>query len=139
MINTEKATFITAAGALFASWFGGWGGDMWTLLAFMAADWITGLIVAGIFHKSPKTKSGTLESNVGLKGLCRKGAMLLIVFVAARLDILMCLNGVLRTGVVVALVCNEALSIIENIGLMGVNYPKVLKDAIERLQEKQEK
>lgn len=138
-MNTEKVTFLTAAGALFASWFGGWDGDMWTLAAFMAIDWITGLIVAGVFHNSPKTENGTLESNIGLKGLCRKGAMLLLVIVAARLDILMCLNGVLRTGVIIALVCNEALSIIENIGLMGVDFPQALKDAVERLQEKQNK
>lgn len=133
-MNNEKVAFLTVAGALFASWFGGWGGDMWTLAAFMAVDWVTGLIVAGIFHNSPKTANGALESNVGLKGLCRKGAMLLLVFVAARLDILMCLNGVLRTGVIIALACNEALSILENVGLMGVQYPKIIKDAIDKLQ-----
>lgn len=139
MINTEKATFLAGAGALFASWFGGWDGDMWTLAIFMAIDWITGLIVAGVFHNSPKTANGALESNVGLKGLCRKGVMLLLVIMAVRLDIMMGLNGVLRTGVIIALVCNEALSIIENIGLMGVDFPQVLKDAVERLQEKQNK
>jgi toxin secretion/phage lysis holin len=133
-VNTEKITFLAATGALFASWFGGWDGDMWTLTVFMAADWITGLIVAGVFHNSPKTANGALESNVGLKGLCRKGAMLLIVLVAARLDILACLNGILRAAVIIALICNEALSILENVGLMGVEYPKIIKDAIDKLQ-----
>lgn len=133
-MNNEKITVLAATGALIASWVGGWDGDMWTLTVFMALDYLTGLIVAGVFHNSPKTPSGSLESNVGLKGLCRKGAMLLLVIVAVRLDILMCLNGVLRTGVIIALACNEALSILENVGLMGVEYPKIIKDAIDKLQ-----
>jgi Phage-related holin (Lysis protein) len=61
----------------------------------MAADWITGLTVAGVFHKSPKSKNGALESRIGLKGLCRKGAMLLCVLVAYRLDLMAGLHGVL--------------------------------------------
>lgn len=135
-MNFEKATFLTGAGALFASWFGGWDGDMWTLFAFMAIDWLTGLIVAGVFHNSPKTENGALESRIGLKGLCRKGAMLLLVIVAVRLDLMAELHGILRTGVIVALVCNEALSILENIGLMGVKYPPIIRNAIDRLQGK---
>ena len=136
MPNFEKATALTGIGALVASWCGGWDGDMWTLAAFMAIDWITGLIVAGVFHASPKTESGTLESRVGLKGLCRKGAMLLLVIVAVRLDLMAGLHGVLRTGVIVALVCNEALSILENVGLMGVEYPPIIQNAIDKLQGK---
>ncbi len=135
-MNFEKATFLTGVGAFAASLLGGWDGGMITLAIFMAADWITGLIVAGVFHQSPKTKSGALESNVGLKGLCRKGAMLLLVIVAVRLDLMACLHGVLRTGVIVALVSNEALSILENVGLMGVNYPPIIKNSIDKLQGK---
>ena len=60
--------------------------------------------------------------------------MLLLVIVAVRLDMMACLNGVLRTGVIIALVCNEALSILENVGLMGVSYPPIIKNAIDRLQ-----
>ena len=137
MMNFEKASSLAAVGALFVSWFGGWDGDMWTLTIFMVADWITGLIVAGVFRKSPKSRNGALESRVGLKGLCRKGAKLLIVLVAYRLDLMAGLHGILRTGVIVALVCNEALSILENIGLMGVEYPPIITKAIDRLQGRQ--
>ena len=69
----------------------------------MAADWLTGLTVAGIFNRSPKSKNGALESRVGLKGLCRKGAMLLIVLVAYRLDLMAGLHSVLRTIMVTSL------------------------------------
>ena len=81
-MNIEKTTVITAVGAFVTALIGKWDGAIITLLLFMAADWITGLTVAGVFHKSPKSKNGALESRIGLKGLCRKGAMLLIVLVA---------------------------------------------------------
>ena len=105
-MNFEKTTVLTALGAFGAALVGEWDGAIITLLLFMAADWFTGLIVAGVFKKSPKTESGALESNAGLKGLCRKGAMLLLVIVAVRLDLMAGLQGILRTGVIVALVCN---------------------------------
>ena len=124
-------------GAFVTALIGEWDGALITLLLFMAADWLTGLTVAGIFNRSPKSKNGALESRVGLKGLCRKGAMLLIVLVAYRLDLMAGLHGILRTGVIVALVCNEALSILENIGLMGVEYPPIITKAIDRLQGRQ--
>ena len=136
-MNFEKATFLTGVGAFFASLLGGWDGGMITLAIFMAADWLTGLVVAGVFKRSPKTETGALESNAGLKGLCRKGAMLLIVLVAYRLDLMAGLHSLLRTGTIVALATNEALSILENVGLMGVKYPPIIKNAIDKLQGKQ--
>ena len=57
------------------------------LLIVMGADYLTGLIVAGVFHRSGKSADGSLESRAGFKGLCRKGAMLLVVLLAARLDL----------------------------------------------------
>ena len=69
-------------GSLIAGAFGGWDGAFITLLIFMAVDYISGLAVALVFRKSPKTKSGGGSSSVGWKGLCRKGMVLLIVLVA---------------------------------------------------------
>lgn len=137
-MNIEKTTVITAVGAFVTALIGEWDGAIITLLLFMTADWITGLTVAGVFHKSPKSKNGALESRIGLKGLCRKGAMLLLVIVAVRLDLMAGLQGILRTGAIVALVCNEALSILENVGLMGVKYPEIIDRTIRQLLGKQE-
>ena len=64
---------IGAIGSMIASLFGGWDASLQTLVIFMAIDYITGLIVAGVFHASPKTETGTLESRAGWKGLIRKG------------------------------------------------------------------
>ena len=132
-MNFEKATFLTAAGAFVTALIGEWDGALLTLLLFMAADWLTGLIVAGVFHRSPKSRNGALESRIGLKGLCRKGAMLLVVLIAYRLDLMAGLHGVLRTAAIVALVCNEALSVLENVGLMGVEYPAIIDRVIRQL------
>lgn len=121
------------AGSAIASWFGGWDSAITTLLIFMGIDYITGLIVAGVFHNSKKTESGALESRAGWKGICRKGGTLLIVLVACRLDIVTGSNFI-RDGVVIAFVANETISIIENAGLMGIPIPAVITKAIDVLK-----
>ncbi len=126
---------IGTIGGLIAQAFGGWSASMTTLIIFMAIDYITGLIVAGVFHKSPKTNSGTLESKAGWKGLIRKGITLLIVLVACRLDIALGITFI-RDAVVIAFIVNEALSIVENAGLMGIKIPKAILNGIDVLKQK---
>lgn len=125
-------------GGAISTYLGGWDTALQTLVLFMALDYITGLMVAGIFHKSKKTPGGGLESRAGFKGLCRKGVVLLIVLVACRLDILTG-SDFIRDSCVVAFVTNEALSIIENAGLMGVPVPEVITKGIEILKSKEPK
>lgn len=128
-------TVFGCVGAAIAGIFGGWSAGLSTLLIFMGIDYLTGLIVAGVFHASEKTAGGGLESRAGWKGLCRKGMTLLVVAVAARIDVL--LNTTyFRDGVAIAFIINETLSIIENASLMGVPIPEVLKNAIEVLKTK---
>ena len=103
----------------------------------MAIDYITGLIVAGVFHASPKTETGTLESRAGWKGLIRKGETLLIVLVACRLDAVMG-SSFVRDAAVIAFVANETISIIENAGLMGLPIPAVITKAVDILKQKAE-
>lgn len=124
---------IGAMGSAVSALFGGWNAALGTLLIFMAVDYITGVIVAGVFHRSSKTVTGALESRAGWKGLLRKGVTLLVVLVAARLDILL-KTAFVRDGVVVAYIANETLSIIENAGLMGIPVPEPVKNAIEALK-----
>ena len=124
-------------GGLVSSLFGGWDSALTTLVIFMAIDYITGLMVAGIFKKSTKTKNGALESRTGWKGLCRKGVTLSIVLVACRLDI-EAGTTFMRDASVIAFVANEAISIIENAGLMGVPIPSVITKGIDVLKSKAE-
>lgn len=137
-INIAYAGIISAigaAGAYIAHFFGGWDSALTTLVVFMAVDYITGLLVAAVFHKSPKTETGTLESRVGWKGLCRKGVTLLIVLVACRLDVVAGTNF-LRDTAVIAFIVNETLSIIENAGLMGIPIPKAITNVVDTLKNK---
>nr|DAP37274.1 MAG TPA: holin [Caudoviricetes sp.] len=118
--------------------FGGWSDALITLIVFMSVDYITGLTVAGIFKKSKKSENGALESRAGFKGLCRKGVALLIVLVAARLDIVM-QTSYIKDAVIIAFIANEAISIVENAGLMGVPIPGVIAKAIDVLKKESDK
>ena len=129
---------IGIIGGFIANAFGGWSAALTTLLIFMGVDYLSGLILAGVFHASPKSEDGTLESYAGWKGLVRKGMTLLIVLIGARLDLLIGVNYI-RDAMVIAFCVNELLSIIENMGLMGVPMPEILTNAIETLKSKSEK
>lgn len=130
-------TLIGIAGSLFASLFGGWDAAIVTLITFMAVDYITGLIVAGVFHASKKSPNGALESRAGWKGLCRKGVTLLVVLVATRLDMAIGTHYI-RDAAVIAFVANEAVSIIENAGLMGIPIPEIIIKMIDVLKNRSE-
>lgn len=130
-------TVIGVIGGMIASLFGGWDAALVTLVIFMGVDYVTGLIVAGVFHNSEKTKNGALESRAGWKGLCRKGVTLLVVLVACRLDVVMGSNFI-RDAVVIAFIANETISIIENAGLMGIPIPAAIMRAIDILKNKAE-
>ena len=105
--------------------------------SFIGVNYLTGLIVAGVFKASQKTESGALESRAGWKGLCRKGMTLLIVLVATRLETVIGSNFI-RDAVVIAYIANETISIIENAGLMGVPIPSIIQKAIDILKKKAE-
>ena len=130
-------TGIGVVGGFIASLFGGWDAALVTLIIFMGVDYLTGLIVAGVFHNSEKTETGTLGSRAGWKGLCRKGVSLLVVLVACRLDLVIGSNFI-RDSVVIAFIANETLSIVENAGLMGIPIPAVIARAIDVLKKKAE-
>lgn len=136
-LKTMICTGIGIVGSTVAAAFGGWDAAMITLISVMVVDYLTGILVAGVFHNSPKTENGTLESKAGWKGLCRKGVTLLIVLVAARLDIILGTEFI-RDAVVIGYIANEIISIIENAGLMGVPIPAAIEKAIEVLQSKGE-
>ena len=129
---------IGVIGSFITSLFGGWDAALVTLIIFMGIDYVTGLIVAGVFHNSEKTENGALESRAGWKGLCRKGVTLLVVLVACRLDLVIGSNFI-RDAVVIAFVANETISIVENAGLMGVPIPGAVVRAIEILKKKAER
>ena len=128
---------VGAVGAAASSLLGGWDAAAATLLILMAADYVSGLVVAGVFHASPKSGGGALESRAGFKGLCRKGMIVLVVLIAARLDLLLG-TAYIRDGVIVGFCANELLSIVENAGLMGLPLPAAVTQAVDLLSGKKE-
>ena len=124
---------VACVGAAIASLFGGWTGAMTTLVILMLIDYVTGIIVAGVFHNSPKCSGGALSSAVGFKGICRKFVILLIVVVACRVDLLLETN-IIRDATCIGFCANELVSITENAGLMGISLPRKLVEAIEVLR-----
>ena len=129
---------IGVVGSVIAEVFGGWDAAMITLVTLMIIDYIMGVLVAAVWHKSPKSESGTLESRAGWKGLCRKGVVLLIVLVATRLDIVLGTSNIVRNAAIIGYSANELISIVENAGLMGVPIPSIIQKAIDVLQKKAE-
>ena len=130
-----KDTFfstLTAIGAGVASTLlGGWDKSLEILLIFIIMDYITG--VAAAF----KTK--TLRSSVGFEGLMKKGAIFLIVILAAQLDrITGNAAGVFRTSTAFFFIANDALSVLENVGEMGVRLPAFLTNALTKLRDEKE-
>lgn len=126
---------VSVAGGVIADYAGGWDTGLKMLVIFMCIDYITGLICAGIFHKSNKSETGALESRAGFKGLCRKGMIIALVMVAHQADILTG-TDIIRNSVIIAFSCNEAISVMENAALMGLPIPVKLKDAIDILKDK---
>ena len=124
---------VACVGAAITSLLGGWTGAMTTLVILMFIDYVTGIIVAGVFHNSPKSSGGALSSAVGFKGICRKFVILLIVVVACRVDIILNTN-VIRDATCIGFCANELVSITENAGLMGIPLPRKLVEAIEVLK-----
>lgn len=122
-------------GSFIASLFGGWSAALTTLIIFMVIDYMTGLVVAGVFHKSQKSDSGTLSSKASWKGLCKKFMTLVVVIVAYRID-KMAGTTFVKDAVIIAYIANEAISITENAGLMGVPIPAPITKAIEVLKNK---
>ena len=127
-----------ALGSLVANTLGGWTADMKALVFMMGADYLTGVLVAALWQRSDKSRTGALDSKAGFRGLCKKGVILLLVWLGVLLDEALGVSYV-RTAVILFFLGNEGLSLLENIGLMGVPFPAFLKKALEALRDKGDK
>ena len=126
---------LSAAGSVAANLLGGWDTALQTLCIMMAADYLTGIVCALVWKKSPKSTDGAFESKASIKGLFRKAGILLAVLVATQLY-KMTGTDFCRTASVMFFVANDGLSVVENLGLMGLPMPAVIKNAFELLKKK---
>src|SRR5690606_25922839 len=121
-------TIIAIGGAAASFLFGGWSSLLTILLVFVVFDYITGVLAAG--------KEGKLNSEVGLWGIPKKVAIFAIVAVAHLVDSALGDAHLFRDAAIFFYLANELLSIIENIGRMGVPIPGAIQRAVEVLRGK---
>lgn len=129
--TTIKVLFAGVGGWL--GWFlGGCDGLLYALLAFVAADYITGVMCAVADKK--------LSSAVGFKGICRKVLIFVLVGIGHILDAQVIGAGsVLRTAVIFFYLSNEGVSLMENAAHLGLPVPAKLKNVLEQLHDRAEK
>ncbi len=110
-------------------WFlGGCDALLTTLLLFMIADYLSGVICA--------VAEQTLSSQVGFKGIGRKLLILLMVGLANILDVNVIKTGcILRGAVIFFYLSNEGISLLENAARLGLPVPKKLRHAMQQLRE----
>ena len=128
-------TGLGVAGSVLAAAFGGWDASLVALVICMCVDYVSGSLVALVFHKSSKSETGCYNSAYGLKGLCKKCLMLLFVLVAVQMDRLLGADYV-RDAVCIGFCSNEVLSVVENLGLAGIPMPQAIVKSLEQLQKK---
>lgn len=125
-------TIAAGAGATVGFLWGDWSGLMIALITFIAFDYLTGVLNA--------IKRKKLSSEIGFKGLLKKIGILLCVAVGHILDAYVLKQGsVLTAAVQLFFIANEGISILENLGRLGVKYPQKLKDVLQALKKEDSK
>ena len=120
---------ITAIGGWLGWVLGGWDGFLYALVVFVITDYLTGLMAAAVEKK--------LSSEIGFKGIFRKGLIFMLVGIGHILDTKVIGDGsVLRTAVIFFYISNEGISIIENAGRIGLPIPEKLKAVLDQLKTK---
>ena len=123
---------FSALGGWLGYFLGGCDGLLYTLLAFTAIDYITGVMCA--------VNDKTLSSEVGFRGICRKVLIFMLVGIANILDADVVGTGsVLRTAVIFFYISNEGVSLLENAAHLGLPVPEKIKTVLEQLHDRAEK
>lgn len=124
-----KTTFITIVSVLFG-WLGVLAIPVFILAGLNVTDYITGIAAS-------KYREEQVTSYKGIRGICKKIGMWILVFVGWVMDIMISYAGqyvgltiklpfVVATIVAVWLICNEIISILENLLDIGVAMPPFL-------------
>ena len=122
---------FTVVGGWLGYFLGGCDGLLYALIAFVAIDYITGVMCA--------INDKALSSEVGFKGICRKVLIFLLVGIANILDLNVIGTGsVLRTAVIFFYISNEGVSLLENASHLGLPVPQKIKAVLEQLHDRAE-
>ncbi|GAA0735784.1 phage holin family protein [Clostridium oceanicum] len=125
-------TVVAGIGTWFTYVFGAWDTALAVLIGFMLIDYLSGIVAS--------YTNNILNSKIGFKGILKKSLILLVLILGVLLDRL--LNDgtwVFRTLICYFYIANEGLSIIENVGKCGVDFPPAIKNALTQLKEENKK
>ena len=123
---------FSAVGGWLGYFLGGCDGLIYTLLAFVVLDYLTGIMCAIVDKK--------LSSEIGFKGIFKKVLIFVLVGVGHLLDVQVLGEvGILRTAVIFFYLSNEGVSLIENAAHLGLPIPEKLKAVLEQLHDRAEK
>ena len=119
--------FLGLFNTMVGYWLGGLDVMLITLFVFMVTDYLTGVMKAIVNKK--------LSSEIGFKGIFKKVCIIFLIGVAVRLDIVLNLGESLRYLVIGFYIANEGISILENVGELGLPFPQKLKDMLIQLND----
>lgn len=129
--NWLQVGFTAIGGGL--GWFlGGMDGFMYALVAFVIADYVTGVMRAVLEKK--------LSSEVGARGIFKKVLIFMLVGVGHIIDSKLIGTGdAIRTAVIFFYLSNEGISILENAGKIGLPIPKKLRSVLTQINKEDTK
>ena len=134
MKKMEKVfnSIVAVIATFFTYLFGGWDIALIVLVAFMVLDYATGMMWAYI--------QKTLNSQIGFRGLIKKCMILVVLIIAVLLDrMINSGTAVFRTLVCYFYIANEGISLLENVSHLGLPIPDKLKNALQQLNEVENK
>lgn len=121
-------SLVAVLATFFTYIFGSWDLALQVLIVFMVLDYLTGVLHAYLI--------GQLSSEVGFKGLVKKLMILVVLIIGVMLDRMLG-NGtwVFRTLVCYFYIANEGISLLENVGNIGIPIPNKIRNALEQLNK----
>lgn len=135
-------TFFTTVFSVLAGWLGILAIPVLILVLCNIIDYITGLIAS-------KFRNQVISSYKGFRGIAKKICMWLLVIIGAMVDQLLLYAGktvgitlpfvfLVACIVTIWLICNEIISILENIADIGVKLPPFLKPLVKNIKKQVE-
>lgn len=121
---------LAAVGAALGYVYGPMDALLITLIVCVCVDYVTGVIRGAVTH--------TLDSSIGWKGLLKKVAIFMLVAIGCVIDRLLNINGAIREAIIIFYIANEGISVLENLGQIGVPFPSFLRKWLIKLKEKDE-
>ncbi|NHN28601.1 phage holin family protein [Paenibacillus agricola] len=127
--ETTFSSILALVGLIVNSYLGGWDIGLKILIFCMIFDYITGVLGA--------IKERNLDSEVMFWGGIRKSVILMVLVLSVLLDELVGNTApVFRTLAIYFYISREGLSVVENLGVLGVPLPDFIRKVLAQLDGK---